>query len=335
MGGILLAAAVVLPTGEAEPPAALHRVRVEQVQMGSRFVLTCYARDESAAKAACRAAGRRVKAAAAALSDYHDRSELNRLCDRYSVGVPEPVSPDLLTVLAAARGFSEASGGAFDATVGPVVKLWRRARRVRELPDPAELAAAHARVGWAAVRVDGAAGTVTFDRPGIRLDLGGIAKGYCADLALGVLREHGIRRALVDAGGDLVAGDPPPGRAGWRIDLPDGAGTLSLANAAVATSGDAYKFTEIDGVRYSHIVDPRTGLGLTDRSTVTVLAPDGTTADALASAASVLRPDAGLALLERTAGAEGRVATPKGVRATGGFPFTPAVAPAPRPAASR
>ena len=314
MSGFLLAAVLLV-----RESGDLQRVRVEQVQMGSRFVLTCYAADPDAAKRACRAAGRRVKAVSAALSDYHDGSELNRLCDRYRVGEPEPVSEDLFRVLRAARGFGEASGGAFDVTVGPVVKLWRRARRSWELPDGAELAAARERVGWEAVTLDEEARTVTFTRPGVRLDLGGIAKGYAADAALAVLREHGVTRALVDAGGDLVAGDPPPGRDGWRVELPDGSGSLSLANAAVATSGDLYKHVEIDGVRYSHIVDPRTGLGLTGSATVTVLASDGMTADALASAISVLGSEAGVALLERTGEAEGRVVTPEGVRMTTGF----------------
>ena len=293
--------------------------------MGSRFVLTCYAADAEAAKAACRAAGRRVKAVSAALSDYHDGSELNRLCDRYAVGVPEPVSDDLFRVLSAARGFSEISGGAFDVTVGPVVRLWRRTRRTREFPDPGELASARTRVGWEAVTLDEETRTVTFTRPGVRLDLGGIAKGYAADVALAVLREHGVTRALIDAGGDLVAGDPPPGRDGWAVAVGEGGETLPLANAAVATSGDAYKFTEIAGVRYSHIVDPFTGLGLTNRSTITVLAADGMTADALASAASVLGSEAGIPLLERTDGAEGRAVTPEEVRTTSGFPVGPAV----------
>ena len=330
-------------TGDAPAETPLVRVRVEQVQMGSPFVFTCYAPSEPAAISACRDAGRRVKAIAHALSDYHDVSELNRLCDSYVVGEPVAVSDDLFRVLAAARGVSERSGGAFDATVGPLVKLWRRTRRTGELPDPADLAAARARVGWGAVRLsrgDGNAaapsppaplpagrgettrlnGTVTFARPGVRLDLGGIAKGYAADEALAVLRSRGITRALIDAGGDVVAGDPPPGRDGWAVGLGgEGEGTIALANGAVATSGDAYKFTEIDGVRYSHIVDPRTGLGLTDRSTVTVLAPTGMTADALASAVSVLGPAAGVTLLERTDGAEGRVVNEDGVRATSGW----------------
>ena len=294
--------------------------------MGSPFTVTCYARSAAVANRAFDAVDRRVRGLTMTLSDYHDRSELNRLCDGYRPGEPHPASPDLLAVLTRSRQISEASGGAFDPTVGPLVKLWRRARRARELPDPAALAAARAAVGWEAVTVDEEAGTVTIARPGVRLDLGGIAKGYAADEALRTLREHGVTRALIDAGGDVVAGDPPPGEDGWTVGLADPANPdapptafLALANAAVATSGDAYKFVEIDGVRYSHLVDPRTGLGLTDRSTVTVLAGNGITADALASAVSVLGPGAGVALLERFPNVEGRVATAEGVRETSGW----------------
>ncbi|MFH5805942.1 FAD:protein FMN transferase [Alienimonas sp. DA493] len=334
MGGFILAA--VVATGLIEEPAGdtpapeLRRVRVEQVQMGSPFVFTCYARSEEAAKNACREAGRRVKELTAALSDYHDASELNRLCDNYVAGEPVPASADLRRVLTRAQVVSAASGGAFDVTVGPLVKRWRRVRRTGELPPPAELAALRDRVGWRAVTVNDEAGTVTIHRPGVQLDLGGIAKGYAADEAGRVLRERGVTRFLIDAGGDLLAGDPPPGEAGWTIGLPDPNAPetaptqfLTLANAAVATSGDAYKFTLIDGVRYSHLVDPRTGLGLTDRSTVTVVAPTGMTADAYASAVSVLGPEAGIALLNRTPNVEGRATNEAGTVASDGFPASP------------
>ena len=303
--------------------------------MGSPFVFTCYARSEAAAKNACRDAGRRVKELTAALSDYHDASELNRLCDAYTPGEPVPVSADLARVLRRAREISEASGGAFDVTVGPLVKRWRRVRRTRVLPPPEELAALRERVDWTAVSVSEPTdrdepATVTIARPGVRLDLGGIAKGYAADEAGRVLRERGVTRFLIDAGGDLLAGDPPPGEVGWTIGLPDATNPdapptafLILANAAVATSGDAYKFTEIGGVRYSHLVDPHTGLGLTDRSTVTVTAPTGMTADALASAVSVLGPRDGIELLNRTGGVDGRVVNETGAVRSHGFPGSP------------
>ncbi|QDT17253.1 FAD:protein FMN transferase [Alienimonas californiensis] len=333
MGSFILTAVVAAglieePAGEATAPT-WSRVRVEQVQMGSPFVFTCYARSEGAAKNACRDAGRSVKELTAALSDYHDASELNRLCDNYVAGTPVPASSDLRRALSRAREVSAASGGAFDVTVGPLVKRWRRVRRTGELPPPEELAALRERVDWQAVTVDNAAGTVTIHKPGVRLDLGGIAKGYAADEAGRVLREQGITRFLIDAGGDLLAGDPPPGEAGWAIGLPDPRDAdapptefLTLAHAAVATSGDAFKHTEIDGVRYSHLVDPRTGLGLTDRSTVTVIGPNGMTADAYASAVSVLGPEAGVALLNRTPNVEGRATNEAGTTDSHAFPLS-------------
>jgi thiamine biosynthesis lipoprotein len=159
--------------------------------------------------------------------------------------------------------------------------------------------------------------------PGMLLDLGGIAKGDAADEAQGVLRGHGIASAVGAAGGDVVVSGPPPGRAGWSVAvalppaLSDPALTpLELRDAAVSTSGDAEQFVTIDGVRYSHIVDPRTGVALTGRSAVAVIAPRGATADALATAVAVLGPDEGLALVEATEGAAAWIAreTPAGVR---------------------
>ena len=142
------------------------------------------------------------------------------------------------------------------------------------------------------------------------LDLGGIAKGYAADEAMAVLKEHGISRSLVAAGGDIAVGAPPPGMDGWVIAIAQLESVdaplsryLLLHDAAVSTSGDANQNVEIGGVRYSHIVDPRTGLALTGRSSVTVVAPDCTTSDGLATAASVLGPQEGLKLIDSTAGA--------------------------------
>jgi thiamine biosynthesis lipoprotein len=131
----------------------------------------------------------------------------------------------------------------------------------------------------------------------MRLDLGGIAKGYILQEALHVLRSTGVTRALVESGGDIVVGDAPPGRAGWRIDVPGAdaafaARAATLSNAALSTSGPTAQFVQIDGVRYSHVVDPRTGVGLTNGITAHVIASDGATADALSTALTVLGPDA-------------------------------------------
>ena len=131
-----------------------------------------------------------------------------------------------------------------------------------------------------ALRLDKVARTCTLTKPKMKLDLGGIAKGYAADQALAVLKSQGVVSALVDASGDLAIGAAPPGQQGWKIGIaPLEAGSppsrfLMLAECGVATSGDAWQFVEIDGHRYSHIIDPHTGIGLTTRSSVTVIAPD-------------------------------------------------------------
>jgi thiamine biosynthesis lipoprotein len=154
-------------------------------------------------------------------------------------------------------------------------------------------------------------GYVRVRKENMRLDLGGIAKGFAADEALAVLRRMGITRAMVAASGDMAFGEPPPGEVGWRIGIaPLSAESdapseyLRLARCGASTSGDAFQHVEIGGKRYSHIVDPRTGLGLTEQSSVTVVAPDATTADSLATAISVVGHVVADDLLVKYAGAE-------------------------------
>jgi thiamine biosynthesis lipoprotein len=304
------------------PPAAVRpcelpgkptpvRFEFESKHMGTTFRVVLYADGPEAAKAAAAAAFARVAELDRIMSDYKPDSELMRLCAafRTEVGEPVKVSDDLFAVLAKAEEMSEASGGAFDVTVGPVVQLWRHARRTQRLPEKDELAAALAKVGYRKVKLDREKRTVQLLTPGMQLDLGGIAKGYAADEALNLLRQkHGLTRVLVAAYGDITCGDPPPGKSAWTVDIaPIAKGqkprTLHLANAAVSTSGDLEQFVEIDGVRYSHIVDPRTGLGLTGRRSVTVVATTGTAADSLTKAVMLMPREKGLALVEKTDGA--------------------------------
>jgi thiamine biosynthesis lipoprotein len=290
-----------------EPP---HRHEFQQVLMGMDFKLTFYAANSAAAKRAADAAFGRVAELNAILSDYDPASELSRLSATAGRNRWVAVSPDLWFVLRRSDSLARKTDGAFDVTVGPLTRLWRRARRQRELPSAERLRAALAAVGYQFVEFNPAPRAIKLQQPGMRLDLGGIAAGYAADEALAVLRQHGCSRALVDASGDIVTGEPPPGEAGWRIALPgetNGDSTpryLKLKHAAVTTSGDTAQFVEIGGKRYSHIVDPRTGLGLTSRLRVTVIGPDCITADSVATAVSVLGPQRGLALVRETPGTE-------------------------------
>jgi thiamine biosynthesis lipoprotein len=190
------------------------------------------------------------------------------------------------------------------------VQLWRRARRQRALPAPGLLQRALAAVDYRAIVLDAKKKTVQLTKPNMRLDLGGIGIGYAVDEALKVLKAEGIRSAMIDASGDIGTLDAPPGKAGWRIGIaPDkktGVPTryVLLANCALTVTGDAYQYVEIDRVRYSHIVDPRTGLGLTDQSEVTVIAKDCTTADSYDTAISVLGPKEGFALAAAALGVD-------------------------------
>ncbi len=287
---------------------SLSRYEFAETHMGSEFKIVLYSPDAPTARRASRFAFDRIAALDQAFSDYNPDSELMRLCDRAG-GPPVTVSADLFDILQQSKRIFERSDGAFDVTIGPVVRLWRRARRDRKLPSTENLNRARALVSSNLMTLDPIAKSVQLAKSGMKLDLGGIAKGYASDAAVKVLREHGITRSLVAGAGDIVVGDAPPGRDGWTIDVaPLGPNlgpklALSLHNVAISTAGDAERFVEIEGKRYSHIVDPKTGLGVVDRSGVTVIAPTGALADALDTTVYILGPARGLPLIESTAGA--------------------------------
>src|SRR5581483_10452815 len=266
----------------------LVRFEFQRAEMGMPFRIVLFATNQPSADSAADAAFERIKQLNDIMSDYDPDSELSRLSATSGSGKAVPVSPDLWIVLDRAEDLARRSHGAFDVTVGPFVNLWRRARRQHQLPDRQRLAEARPAVGYQYVKLDKERHTVELVVPNMKLDLGGIAKGYAIGEALKTLRQQGIQRALVEGGGDVAVSDAPPGRKGWRFELSSldltnapPARFLSLRNCAISTSGDLYQRLEIEGKRYSHIVDPRTGIGLTDHSLVNVIAPDGITADSL------------------------------------------------------
>ncbi len=255
--------------------------------MGTLMQIRVYAPSAAEADHAIRAAFRRIATLDDILSDYKAESELSRIT-RLAVNQPVPVSDDLFRVLTAAQALSQKSGGAFDITLGPLTHLWRSARKAGQLPNPSNLAAAAARCGYRKMHLNAAAGTVSFDQPGMLLDAGGIAKGFAADEALQVLTNLGIRSALVAASGDLAFSDAPPGERGWKIAVASQPGkVLVLTNAAVSTSGDTEQHLDVNGVRYSHIIDPGTGIALTNRNCITVVARHGIEADGMTKVLSV------------------------------------------------
>jgi len=267
------------------------RFEFQQVQMGTLFRIVIYSADPESAQDASRAAFRRIEQLEGIFSDYREDSELNSAC-RTAVHRGVVVSRDLYCVMEKSLYFSRLTKGAFDITLKPLADLWKAGRKDRRLPAVEEIEKLRTRVGYRYLLLNSRLRSLKLNREDIRIDLGGIAKGYTADEVLVLLEDRGISSVLVDAGGDLRMGDPPPGKPGWMIeDAESAAGSGScwiLRNCAVATSGDRYQFIEIGGIRYSHIVDPATGFGVVGPRSATVIAPDATTADALATAFCVL-----------------------------------------------
>ncbi|MDF1823899.1 MAG: FAD:protein FMN transferase [Verrucomicrobiales bacterium] len=234
-------------------------------------------------------------------SDYLPESEINNFA-RGPVGRPLPLSDDLFRLLDLSAELSKETNGAFDATAGPLIRLWKLSKKNRRLPTEEQLTSAKARTGTEHLSFDHVSKTITKHCEGMLFDLGGIAKGYAADEALKIFREGGFPRALVAASGDIVVGDAPPGKTGWRIGIEtltldrnvNDLQTVTLSNAAISTSGDTRRYLELNGVRYSHIVSTRTGLGLTERIGASVIAPNATTSDSYATAVTLLGKKDGL-----------------------------------------
>jgi FAD:protein FMN transferase len=286
------------------------RYEFNRPEMGVPFRIVLYASSKNEAEGAAAAAFARIGQLNDVMTDYDSDSELSRLSQTSGKNQEVHVSRDLWAVLERAQDLAERSHGAFDVTVGPYVNLWRYARRQGVLPEAGRLARARDAVGYTKMELDPARHTVKLLAPNMRLDLGGIAKGYAVDQALRTLGRLGITNALVSGGGDMGVSEPPPGKAGWRIELPPldasnapPARYVVVSNAGISTSGDLFQRLDAGGTRYSHIIDPRTGMGLTDHRLVTVIAPDDFTADGLTKVMSVLEPKDALKFIGKTPGA--------------------------------
>lgn len=298
----------------------LQRFEYSQPHMATLFRIVLYAADKQSAEAAATAAFKKIEDINQMMSDYLDDSELMQLCKK-SGGPPVKISAELFDLIAFSRDLSVRSNGAFDITVGPVVRLWRKARKSGTLPDKEELAKATELVGYQKMLLDEKQSTVQLLKEGMRLDLGGIAKGDVANKAIQVLKEHGIESALVVGGGDICVSHSPPGTDGWTIGigaLENPGGTpgefLLLHDAGISTAGDFEQNLQVGGKRYSHIIDPKTGMPLNGRTSVTVVSPTGRQSDGLDTTVDVLGIEKGLELIESVEGAAALIvrATDKG-----------------------
>lgn len=279
----------------------LQRFEYKKIQMGVPVRLVFYGESQTEqqkarADAAAEKVFSRIETLKMVFSDYESESELRKACVEAQSGKEVRVSEDFWIVLKASEKYYRLSQGAFDPTVAGAVKLWRRAMREGRFPRKDKLEEARRLTNFALVELNEQNRSMRFAEKGMRLDFGGIAKGYIIDESLKILCQEGFPRAMVDIGGDLALGDAPPPESGkpegWKIGLMDASGEKVkefkyLSRCAVATSGATNRYVEIDGVRYSHIINPKTGIGLTHSSVTTVIAPTAMEADAWASARSV------------------------------------------------
>ena len=247
-------------------------------------------------------------------------SELSRL-NRDAGRGERIVSRDLAQLLADAVGYSRLTHGSFDVTVGPLVKLWSEAARRGKKPTRAELASARARVGSRHVRADPERSRVELLQPGVSVDLGGVAKGFALDVLGDELRARGVKNALLSFGQSSVrALGPPPDGPGWRLlvrDASDGvAGTIMLRDRSLSISASLSQALVIDGVRYGHLIDPRSGRPLMRRGMAAVTSLSGAQDEALSKALLILKPAEGLALIESLPEAEGMLLDADGSRQT-------------------
>jgi FAD:protein FMN transferase len=275
------------------------RYEFVSVHMGTEFQLVFYASDSITAERASNAVFNRIEELNTIMSDYLEESEINRLANTAGSGNFVEVSSPLFEVVKRSLEISKETNGRFDITIGPYSRIWRGINREQnpQLPSPQELREASKKVGFQLISIDQESRQIRLNQEGMLLDLGGIAKGYAADEGLGVLDQFGIRSAFVNGGGDIAVGDPPPGLQGWNIAIPllnvdePEFMELSLSSQAITTSGQLYQNIEIDGVEYSHIIDPFTGIGITEKVQVSVISEYGIDADAYASALSVMGID--------------------------------------------
>jgi thiamine biosynthesis lipoprotein len=255
------------------------------------------------------------------MSHYRTDSPVSRL-NRDAARGPVAVEGELFAFIAEALRYQNDSGGAFDITVGPLMRAWGFFRDDGRVPSDGERAAARRRVGAGRIRLDPAASTVHFDADGVEIDLGGIAKGYAVDRAAQVLRQRGVVAALISAGGSSTYGlGTPPGQEGWYVALEDPivrqrtATSVRLRDRALSVAGRTEKFFEAGGVTYSHIMDPRTGWPAQGVLSVAVLAATATAGDALDNALFVLGVDGSRDYLRRLPGTDAFFFVPSGNRA--------------------
>ena len=318
----LLIFAGLQPARAVGPGAMPVPVHEQKYAMGTVFDIVVYTDSPARAAAAMDKAFQEIVHLDAVMSNFKPESDLSRLnrgAHFHTVNVP----PDLYTVIADSLRYSRLSGGKFDITVGPLTDLWKTAIRGGPVPTAAQLQKLEACIGYRKIKLIPPR-DIEFLSPCLRIDLGAIGKGYAVDRAITVLRAHGIRRALVNAGGSTVYGmGTPPGQAGWPVALRDPShhvpARVMLHDTAISTSQQTAP-SLLGGKRAGHIVNPATGLPVNTEYAVSVLAQDATAADALSTTLLLVGPQDGKRLLSTTGGTSAIWISPQGQAILAGSP---------------
>ena len=289
--------------------------RQTESKMGSPFIITVVHQDAKEANLALAAAWAEIDRLEAMISSWRESSQTSAV-NRAAGLHPEEVSPELFNLVRRSLKISRLTDGAFDITFASAGRLWDF--RSGKLPDAADVAEAAKIIDYHNVILNEEENTIFLAKPGVRIGFGAIGKGYAANRAIFVLRQHGIKNALVNAGGDLVATGHQENGNPWTISIAHPRKTgqllarLDISEQAVVTSGDYERFIMVDGKRYSHIIDPRTGFPVEGLISVTVICPDGELADELATSVFVLGREKGLDLINRLEGIEAIVIDARG-----------------------
>jgi thiamine biosynthesis lipoprotein len=247
------------------------------LQMGTQFRMVFYKADSVKAQRLADTCWERLDELNLVMSDYRSDSEVMQLCTKAEVGEWYSVSKDLFSVIFESQRAAEFTNGLFDISISPLTKLWRRARRKGVLPTKSQVDLARQNVGYQFFELNSASHCIRFLKLNIRLDLGGIGKGFALDELMKILKSEHVNSFLIEAGGSILLGDSPPDAYSWKINISDE--EYSLSNCGISTSGDRFQFVEIDGRRYAHILDPRTGLGFHKPHEITIIASNTTIAD--------------------------------------------------------
>ncbi len=277
--------------------------------MGSRFDLTVVATDSLRANRAFEMATGEITRIERLISSWDPASQTSEINRQAGIAAVQ-VDRELFELIRRSLGISKLTDGAFDITYASMDRIWVFDGSMTQMPDPADVRSSVSRVGYDKIVLDEQALSVYLPEKGMKIGFGAIGKGYAADMARALLQKHGVSAGIINASGDMNAWGKPPHEDAWKVAITNPVrkdkvfAVLPLQDGAIVTSGDYERFVEFDGVRYAHIIDPRTGYPATGVVSVTVLAPKAELADALATSVFVMGVEAGLDRINQLPGVE-------------------------------